>query len=183
MPTSSMLTNWEPACSPGRDTLHFGFGHSWLGWFLVAGGPGRVRAILLGDRPDALVAALRARAPEASLTRADAPLAPLIARVGHLLEFPGENVDIPLDLRGDDLQRRVWQALRGIPAGGTASYSEIARRVGSAATAQDVAAACAANPVAVAVPCHRVVRSDGSIAGYRWGVGRKRALLAREARS
>jgi AraC family transcriptional regulator of adaptative response/methylated-DNA-[protein]-cysteine methyltransferase len=91
-------------------------------------------------------------------------------------------LDLPLDLRGTPFQRRVWQALRTIPLGETASYAEIARRIGAPKSARAVAAACRANPVAIVIPCHRVVRQDGSLAGYRWGITRKRALLAREAR-
>jgi AraC family transcriptional regulator, regulatory protein of adaptative response / methylated-DNA-[protein]-cysteine methyltransferase len=98
-----------------------------------------------------------------------------------LMEAPGSGVDLPLDVRGTAFQQRVWQALRGIPAGSTASYREIARRIGAPRAVRAVAHACAANPVAVAIPCHRVVRSDGGLAGYRWGVERKRELLEREA--
>jgi AraC family transcriptional regulator, regulatory protein of adaptative response / methylated-DNA-[protein]-cysteine methyltransferase len=159
--------------------LPYALGHSWLGRFLVAAGDRGIRA---GDDSTELVADLKRRDPVATLVLAEAALAPLCARVERLLDAPGEPGDLPLDLRGDGLQQKVWQALRAIPAGATESYAAVARRVGPPVTAKDVADACAANPIAVAIPCHRVVRSDGSISGYRWGVRRKRALLAREAR-
>jgi AraC family transcriptional regulator of adaptative response/methylated-DNA-[protein]-cysteine methyltransferase len=106
----------------------------------------------------------------------------LTARVERLLDAPSDADGLQLELRGDGFQQKIWQTLRAIPAGSTESYAEVARRIGPPASAKDVAEACAANPIAVAIPCHRVVRSDGSISGYRWGVRRKRALLAREAR-
>lgn len=105
----------------------------------------------------------------------------MVARVVGLIETPGIGVDLPLDVRGTAFQQRVWQALQKIPAGATVSYSEIARRIGAPRSARAVAAACAINKLAVAIPCHRVVRKDGSLSGYAWGVERKRALLDREA--
>jgi AraC family transcriptional regulator, regulatory protein of adaptative response / methylated-DNA-[protein]-cysteine methyltransferase len=106
----------------------------------------------------------------------------LVARVVGFVEAPRLGLDLPLDVRGTAFQQRVWQALRQIPAGATASYTDIARRIGSPTSVRAVAQACAANPLAVAIPCHRVVRNDGGLSGYRWGVERKRALLQREAR-
>ncbi len=105
----------------------------------------------------------------------------LVAKVVGLVEAPALGLDLPLDVRGTAFQQRVWQALRDIPAGSTASYADIARRIGAPKAVRGVAGACAANPIAVAIPCHRVVRSNGALAGYRWGVERKRALLEREA--
>ena len=135
----------------------------------------------MGDDPEVLARDLEDRFPEAMLIGGDAAFDRLVARVVELVEAPGAGLDLPLDLRGTAFQRRVWQALREIPAGGTASYTEIADRIGAPNAVRAVASACAANPLAVAVPCHRVVRSDGGLCGYRWGVERKRTLLQREA--
>jgi AraC family transcriptional regulator of adaptative response/methylated-DNA-[protein]-cysteine methyltransferase len=161
--------------------LLFALGHSSLGAVLVAGSERGVRAILLGDDPAALVGDLQGRFPETILTRADDALDPLLARVVQLVESPGAEVYLPLDMQGTPFQRRVWQELRDIPAGSTATYTEIANRIGSPRSVRAVARACATNPLAIVVPCHRVVRSDGQLAGYRWGVERKRELLEREA--
>jgi AraC family transcriptional regulator of adaptative response/methylated-DNA-[protein]-cysteine methyltransferase len=139
-----------------------------------------VCAILLGDEPAALVRELQDRFRQAELIGADRDFERRVAQVVGLVEAPGAGVDLPLDLRGTAFQRRVWAALRQIPAGETISYAALARRIGQPRAARAVAAACAANPVAVVVPCHRVVRTDGSLSGYRWGVERKRALLERE---
>lgn len=151
-----------------------------LGKLLVATSGRGVCAILLGDRPDALRRDLQARFPQARLVEGDAAAAEAAERVAGLLEAPCRALDLPLDLRGTAFQRLVWEALREIPPGTTASYGEVARRIGQPRAAREVAAACAANPLAVAVPCHRVVKADGSISGYRWGVARKRSLLDRE---
>jgi AraC family transcriptional regulator of adaptative response/methylated-DNA-[protein]-cysteine methyltransferase len=124
---------------------------------------------------------LTRRFPRASLIREDDELGGLLTDVVGLVEAPGRGVDLLLDLRGTAFQQRVWQALREIPAGTTATYTEVASRIGEPMSVRAVAHACAANPLAVAVPCHRVVRADGSLSGYRWGVQRKRALLQREA--
>ena len=137
-------------------------------------------AILMGDDPDALVRNLQDRFPRANLIGGDAGFEQLVARVVGFVEAPAIGLDLPLDLRGTAFQQRVWQALREIPVGQTASYAEIAQRIGSPKAVRGVAQACAANALAVAIPCHRVVRSDGALSGYRWGVERKRALLERE---
>ena len=121
------------------------------------------------------------RFPKARIIGAGADYGNVIAGVVALVEMPKLGLDLPLDVRGTPFQRRVWQALCGIPAGATASYAEIAREIGSPGSVRAVAGACAANPIAVAIPCHRVVRSDGKLSGYRWGIERKRALLDREA--
>jgi AraC family transcriptional regulator of adaptative response/methylated-DNA-[protein]-cysteine methyltransferase len=161
--------------------IRFAIGECSLGSILVARSERGVCAILLGDDPDALSRDLRGRFPGSALIGGSAELERLVARVVGLVEAPGLGVDLPLDPHGTAFQRRVWQALREIPAGGTATYTEIAGRIGAPSAARAVAGACAANPLAVAIPCHRVVRRDGGLSGYRWGVERKRALLQREA--
>jgi AraC family transcriptional regulator of adaptative response/methylated-DNA-[protein]-cysteine methyltransferase len=141
-----------------------------------------VCAILIGDDPDALARDLQDRFPRAELIGGDAAFEQLVAKVVGLVEAPGLGVDLPLDVRGTAFQQRVWQALREIPAGRTVSYADLARRIGAPKSVRAVAQACGANALAVAIPCHRVVRNDGALAGYRWGVERKRALLERESR-
>jgi len=152
----------------------------WLGTVLVAVTDDGICAILLGDDPHKLPRDLEARFPEAALIGRDTSLERLVAKVVAFIESPGQALDLPLDARGTDFQQRVWRALRDIPAGTTATYSEIAACIGAPKEAHAVGEACAANMIAVAIPCHRVVRKDGTLAGYRWGVNRKRALLARE---
>ncbi|WP_211091354.1 bifunctional DNA-binding transcriptional regulator/O6-methylguanine-DNA methyltransferase Ada [Pseudothauera rhizosphaerae] len=165
----------------GRDAeIRFALGQCSLGAILVARSVRGVCAIALGDDPQALLDELQARFPAATLIGADADFEALVARVVGLVEAPATGADLPLDIRGTAFQQRVWQALRRIPPGETVSYAELARRIGAPAAVRAVAGACAANPLAVAIPCHRVVRSDGGLAGYRWGVARKRALLERE---
>ena len=137
-------------------------------------------AISLGDDPDALLGELQDRFPRAELIGGDAGFERLVAQVVGLIEQPNIGHELPLDIRGTAFQQRVWQALRQIPAGETASYAQIAQRIGSPKSVRAVAGACAANTLAVAIPCHRVVRSDGALSGYRWGVERKRELLSRE---
>lgn len=161
--------------------IRFAVGECSLGSILVAATDKGVCAILLGDDPDLLVRNLEDRFPKARLVGGDAGFERLVARVVGFVEAPASSLDLPLDVRGTAFQQRVWQALRDIPAGSTASYTDIARRIGAPKAVRGVASACAANPVAVAIPCHRVVRSDGTLAGYRWGIERKRALLEREA--
>ncbi len=161
--------------------IRFAVGQSTLGAILVAASERGICSILLGDDPDALLRELQDRFPKAELIGADAAFEKLVARVVGMVEAPAIGVDLPLDVRGTAFQQRVWQALRAIPPGSTTSYSEVAARIGSPKSVRAVAQACAANPLAIAIPCHRVVRTDGSLAGYRWGVERKRQLLAREA--
>lgn len=153
-----------------------------LGAVLVAASSSGLCAILLGDAPAPLQAELASRFPAATLTEAPAALASRLADVVALIEEPRLARLLPLDLRGTAFQRRVWQALRQIPAGETRSYAALAAELGAPRSARAVARACATNALAVAIPCHRVVRGDGSLSGYRWGVERKRALLEREAR-
>jgi AraC family transcriptional regulator of adaptative response/methylated-DNA-[protein]-cysteine methyltransferase len=163
--------------------IRFAIGECSLGSILVARSERGVCAILLGDDPDALARDLQDRFPHATLIGGDAGFEELVARVVGFVEAPGLGLDLPLDVRGTAFQRRVWQALREIPAGSTVSYSEIAARIGAPKSVRAVAHACAKNPLAVAIPCHRVVRNDGGLSGYRWGVERKRSLLQREARA
>lgn len=165
------------------EEIRFAIGQSSLGAILVASSGKGVTAILLGDDPDALIADLHSRFPKARLIGADRDYEDLVARVVGLVETPGIGVDLPLDVRGTAFQQRVWQALREVPAGMTANYAEIAQRIGAPKSVRAVAGACAANNIAVAIPCHRVVRSDGALSGYAWGVERKRALLEREAKA
>ena len=165
-----------------RAEIAFAVGECSLGSILVARSQRGICAILLGDDPQALAQDLQDRFPRANLAAGDAEFENLVAQVVTLVESPAAGLDLPLDVRGTAFQQRVWQALRKIPAGSRATYSEIAARIGAPKSVRAVAQACAANALAVAVPCHRVVRSDGSLSGYRWGVERKQALLEREAR-
>lgn len=162
--------------------IRFAIGACSLGSILVARSPRGICAILLGDDPDALLRELQDRFPKAELIGGDGAFEELVARVVGFVEAPRIGLDLPLDVRGTAFQQRVWQALRAVPPGSTASYTEIAGKIGAPQAVRAVAAACAANPLAVAIPCHRVVRNDGALAGYRWGVERKRALLERERR-
>ncbi|GLQ55455.1 AraC family transcriptional regulator [Devosia nitrariae] len=161
--------------------IRFAVGECSLGSILVAKSEKGVCAILLGDDPDMLVRDLQDRFPRARLTGGNAEFENLVARVVGLIEAPRLGLDLPLDVRGTAFQQRVWAALREIPAGTTATYADIARKIGAPTSVRAVAGACAANALAVAIPCHRVVKSDGALSGYRWGVERKRALIDREA--
>ena len=166
----------------GRGTaIRFAVGECWLGSILVAATDKGVCAILLGDDPNALLHDLQNRFAKAQFIGGDKKFEKLVAKVVGFVENPVHGLDLPLDVRGTALQQRVWQALRDIPAGSTASYAEIAKRIRKPKSVRAVAQACASNPVAIAIPCHRVVRTDGSLSGYRWGIERKRALLKREA--
>ena len=164
-------------------SVRFAVGECSLGSILVAASQKGICAILLGDDPDSLVRMLEDRFPNAELTANDAQFEQWVARVIGFVEAPRLGLDLPLDLRGTAFQRRVWRALSKIPAGATASYSDVAKKIGAPGSARAVAQACASNTIAVAIPCHRVVRSDGGTSGYRWGVERKRALIEREARN
>ena len=163
--------------------IRFAVGECSLGSILVAQSDRGVCAILLGDDPNALVRDLQERFSRATLIGGDASFEHLIARVVGFVEMPRLGLNLPLDVRGTAFQQRVWQALREIPPGETASYAQIAARIGAPKSARAVARACSANPLAVVIPCHRVVHSDGNISGYRWGVERKRQLLQREAQA
>jgi AraC family transcriptional regulator of adaptative response/methylated-DNA-[protein]-cysteine methyltransferase len=166
----------------GRDLeIKFAIGESSLGAILVAATARGVCAIFLGDDPDALIRDLERRFPRAQLIGGDAAFERVVADVVGLVERPGRGSELPLDIRGTAFQQRVWNALRAIPAGQTASYADIARQIGAPSAVRAVAQACGANPIAIAIPCHRVVKTGGELSGYHWGVERKRALLAREA--
>lgn len=160
--------------------IHFAIAQCTLGAILIAQSAKGICAILLGDDPQALLQDLQDKFPKANLIGADQHFEHLVARVVGFVEAPAIGLDLPLDLRGTAFQERVWQALREIPVGRTASYAEIAERIGAPKAVRAVAQACGANSLAVAVPCHRVVRSDGNLSGYRWGVERKQQLLERE---
>lgn len=161
-------------------SIHFALAQCSLGAVLVACSERGVCAILLGDEPQALLDDLQRRFPKATLVGADADFEAIVAEVLGFIEAPSTGLDLPLDIRGTAFQQRVWQALARIEPGTTASYAEIAASIGAPNAVRAVAGACAANALAVAVPCHRVVRTDGGLSGYRWGVERKRELLARE---
>ena len=161
--------------------IRFAVGEASLGAVLVAATDKGVCAIMLGDDPDRLVRELQDRFPRAELAGGEPAFERMVARVVGMVEAPGQRLDLPLDIRGTAFQQRVWAALRAIPPGQTATYKDIARAIGQPRAVRAVAQACGANPLAVAIPCHRVVRTDGDLSGYRWGVERKRALIAREA--
>ncbi|MFE1600513.1 bifunctional DNA-binding transcriptional regulator/O6-methylguanine-DNA methyltransferase Ada [Methylobacterium sp. ID0610] len=164
--------------------IRFAIAQSSLGAVLVAATGKGVCAILLGDDPEVLVRDLQDRFPRAELTGGDAAFEATVAQVVGLVEAPAAaRFELPLDINGTAFQQRVWQALRAIPPGQTASYTQIAAAIGEPKAVRAVAQACGANPLAVAIPCHRVVRHDGALSGYRWGIARKRDLLAREAGS
>ncbi|HEX4024836.1 MAG TPA: bifunctional DNA-binding transcriptional regulator/O6-methylguanine-DNA methyltransferase Ada [Steroidobacteraceae bacterium] len=164
------------------EEIRFAVAQCSLGAILVASSRKGVVAILIDDDPGTLVRTLQDRFPKARLIGADEGYEKLVARVVGLVESPGAHVDLPLDVRGTAFQRKVWKALCRIPAGETATYAQIARRIGAPSAVRAVAGACASNNIAVVIPCHRVIRTDGAVSGYRWGVERKRVLLDREAR-
>lgn len=181
--TSNALLGMAPSAyrAGGAATeIRFAVGQCSLGAILVAQTGKGICAILLGDDPGALVRDIQDRFPRAALIGGNRGFEQTIARVVALVEAPALGLDLPLDVRGTAFQQRVWQALRDIPSGTTASYADIARRIGVPRSVRAVARACAANPVAVAIPCHRVVRTDGAVSGYRWGIERKQQLVERE---
>ena len=162
------------------NVIRFAVGECSLGAILVAATTKGVCAIEFGNDPEMLVRALQDRFPRAQLLGGDKAFERLVAEVVGFVEAPGRGLDLPLDIRGTAFQQQVWKAIRDIPAGSTASYRDLAKRIGAPKAVRAVAQACGANAIAVAIPCHRVVRTDGSTSGYRWGVERKRALLDRE---
>lgn len=162
--------------------IRFAVGQCHLGAILVAESPRGICAILLGDDAEELVRQIQTRFPKAELSAGDAAFEEKVAHVVGFVEAPWLGIDLPLDIRGTAFQQRVWQALQAVPPGTTISYTELAQRVGAPAAVRAVASACGANHLAVAIPCHRIVRSNGDLAGYRWGIERKRKLLETEAR-
>ena len=175
------MTPTQYRAGGANEEIRFAVGETSLGAILVASSKKGVASILLGADPDTLVRNLQDRFPKARLIGADGDYEALVARVVGFVEAPNLGLDLPLDVRGTAFQQRVWQALQEIPVGQTVSYAEVARRIGSPKAVRAVAGACAANKLAVAIPCHRVVRNDGSLSGYAWGVERKRLLIDREA--
>jgi AraC family transcriptional regulator, regulatory protein of adaptative response / methylated-DNA-[protein]-cysteine methyltransferase len=162
------------------NVIRFAVGQCSFGSILVAATSKGVCAIEFGDDPETLVRALQDRFPKAQLLGGDKEFERLVAQVVGFVETPARGLDLPLDIRGTAFQQRVWKAIREIPAGSTASYRDLAKRIGAPKAVRAVAQACGANGIAVAIPCHRVVRTDGAVSGYRWGIERKRALLDRE---
>jgi len=160
--------------------IRYAFGQSSIGDFITALSAQGLVAFEIGDERAALLETLRARLPQAELVEDRIGLAALIGQLAEVIEHPGRDPGLPLDPRGSDYERRVWSALREIPAGRTASYCEIATRLGTPREAREVAEACPANAIAILIPCHRIVKKDGSLSGYRWGFRRKRTLIARE---
>lgn len=184
--TSAQVLGMTPTAYRAGGTnaaIRFAIGDCSLGSILVASSDKGVCAILLGDDAGALLRDLQDRFPNAHLIGGDRKFEQLAGKVIGFVESPGERFELPLDVRGTAFQHRVWKALRDTPAGSTASYTDIAKRIGDPKAVRAVAGACAANPIAVAIPCHRVVRNDGALSGYRWGIERKRTLLEREAKS
>ncbi len=163
--------------------IHFAIAETSLGALLVAESDKGICEIALGDEADVLLCALQDHFPKAELIGGDHAFEARLAQIVAMVESPERGLDLPLDIRGTAFQQRVWQALRQIPPGETASYSDIASAIGAPASVRAVAQACAANRLAIAIPCHRVLRQDGALSGYRWGVARKRALLEREGHS
>jgi AraC family transcriptional regulator, regulatory protein of adaptative response / methylated-DNA-[protein]-cysteine methyltransferase len=176
------MTPTQYRAGGANEEIRFAVGECALGAILVASSKKGIAAILLGNDPDKLVRDLQDRFPKAKLVGADKEYEALVARVVGFVEAPGHNLELPLDVRGTTFQRKVWRALREIPVGKTVSYAELARQIGAPKAVRAVAGACAANNIAVVIPCHRVVRKDGSLSGYAWGVERKRGLLEREKR-
>lgn len=177
----------SPALAPQRprqgnpsETLVYALASSTIGLVLAAWSDRGVCAILLGDDPSHLTADLQARFPSARLVESAADLDRLTSKVVAFIDAPKHGLDLALDMRGTDFQRRVWTALQNVPPGQTVSYLELADRAGCPRSTRAVANACAANAIAVAIPCHRAIRSDGALSGYRWGVERKRRLLENE---
>lgn len=184
--TSNRSLGMKPTAYRNRgrgEAIRYAFGEAWSGQVLVAATDRGVCAITLGDDRDALLQDLKQRFGEAELAPAGPDFQATVNQVLALVAAPGGAHALPLDIRGAAFQQRVWQALMQIPAGSTASYTEVAAAIGAPKSARAVARACAGNSLALAVPCHRVVRADGSLSGYRWGVERKRAILEREKRA
>ncbi len=180
--TRSRRTSRTPAAHrESADVINVAFARSPIGLVLVARSAAGLAAVLVGDDRDALRRELARRFPLGRLAGSDAALDALAVKVAALVDNPAKTLEVPLDMRGTPFQREVWRALRTIPPGSTTTYGELAARLGRPESARAVGAACGANPLAIIVPCHRVVARDGSLTGYRWGVERKQALLQHEA--
>jgi AraC family transcriptional regulator of adaptative response/methylated-DNA-[protein]-cysteine methyltransferase len=182
--TSNQVLGMTPSnyrAGGAQTDVRFAVGECSLGLILVAQSERGICAIFLGDEPDALVRELQDQFPNANLIGGDAGFEQLVAKVVGFVEAPKRGLDLPLDVRGTAFQQRVWQSLGKIPAGSTASYTDVAKLIGSPRSVRAVAQACGANKLAVVIPCHRVVRNDGALSGYRWGIERKCALLKKEA--
>jgi AraC family transcriptional regulator, regulatory protein of adaptative response / methylated-DNA-[protein]-cysteine methyltransferase len=173
----------EKLATATTDPIHFAIGECSLGSILVAKSERGVCSVLIGDEPGLLVSDLQEQFPKTDLIANEGGYDDLVAKVVGLIEKPGSDLDLPLDIRGTAFQQRVWRALKQIPVGSTASYGDIAKEIGMPQAVRAVAQACGANSLAVAIPCQRVIRNDGSLSGYRFGKERKRALLEREARA
>ena len=182
---SSQLLGMTPSNfkSGGSNTvIRFALGECSLGSILVASSEHGVCAIFLGDNPENLLQDLQKTFSNADIIGADRDYERLVAKVVGFVETPAIGLDLPLDIRGTAFQQRVWQALREIPTGKTLSYSQLAQKIGKPKAVRAVASACAANKIAVAIPCHRIVRNDGALSGYRWGLARKASLLEKESK-
>lgn len=181
-PTASLPFSASPLrLRHAQQPIGFAVGHCALGAILIAQSGRGLCAIALGDDPDALVEQLQARFMHAAPMQDDPVFAAMLDRAITFVEAPDQALQLPLDIQGTAFQQRVWQVLQGIAPGQTASYAQVAQRMGAPRAVRAVASACAANTLAVVIPCHRVVRQDGMLSGYRWGIERKRALLAWEA--
>ena len=182
---SEMLGRAPNQSKTGRTNIEirFAIAPSFLGWVLVAATERGICAIELGDTPEMLTERLQTRFFKAQLQESDPTFSDWIAQVIYFIETPDRGLNLPLDIQGTAFQQRVWQALQTIPAGTTVSYTDVAKQIDQPTAVRAVATACAANTLAVAIPCHRVVRSNGDLSGYRWGIERKRALLDRESSS
>jgi AraC family transcriptional regulator of adaptative response/methylated-DNA-[protein]-cysteine methyltransferase len=174
------MTTATRTIQKGNETIHFAIRQCSLGLILVASSEKGVCCITLGDDADFLLEDLHHRFRKAEFADGDADFEKIVVKVVGFVEAPKLGLQLPLDIRGTAFQQSVWQALREIPPGSTASYAEVAEKIGRPKSVRAVADACAANSIAVAIPCHRVVRTGGNLSGYRWGVERKRALLDRE---
>lgn len=164
-----------------REHIKFAWGDSSLGHFLVAVSKDGIVAFEFGEHVGVMLDALHAGCPDAEIVESQDALAAVIAKLSDLVEQPGIDPGLTLDMRGSEYQRQIWTLLREIPAGETTNYGALAERLGTR-DARGVTAAIAANPIAILIPCHRVIKKDGSLSGYRWGARRKRALLERERR-
>jgi AraC family transcriptional regulator of adaptative response/methylated-DNA-[protein]-cysteine methyltransferase len=179
----NLITTSYYRAGGSQSQIRFALGGCSLGSVLVAVSAKGICTISLGDDPEELTRDLQGRFPQAELIGNDGEFEQWIAQIIAFVETPALGLDLPLDIRGTAFQQRVWQALRQIPAGQTVSYTDIAQRIGAPKAVRAVASACAANSLAVAIPCHRVLRSDGNLSGYRWGIERKAELLRRESKS